>query len=191
LDDGDMNSLKAFLLTMDETGAATVGMYNRIRETFPQLCIQSFYKTRQRLRSIAGLTPQCYPMCPDSCHGFVLEPDIAAAREHGCPACGKPVFVTRKGKLVPILTFDYLPLKPCIKAMWGNGDVAKALQTYGADYAKNKTSDDVEDVYDGEHYPELCHTEACYKGTPLGHLHFHHATDLAFGLWADGFSLFE
>ncbi|KDQ05776.1 hypothetical protein BOTBODRAFT_122285, partial [Botryobasidium botryosum FD-172 SS1] len=191
LDDGDINSIKAFVLTMDEKGAATLGLYNRIRATFPQLCIRSFYKTRQRLRNVAGLKAQTYPMCPSSCRAFVKEADIAAARAHGCTSCGSAVFVTRQGKLVPALTFDYLPLMPRVVALWGNEKMAKILQTYRADYAKRKSNDDIEDVFDGEIYPELCQTEACYKGTPLGHLHFHRATDLALGFWADGFQLFS
>ncbi|KDQ13909.1 hypothetical protein BOTBODRAFT_110639, partial [Botryobasidium botryosum FD-172 SS1] len=188
LDEGDINSLKAFFLTMDEGGASTLAMYNHIQSAWPELSIGSFYKTRQRVRQLAGLAVQSYPMCVDSCRAFVKEDAIERARLHECPHCHKDVFDT-KGN--PFRTFDYLPLLPRIKAMYGNARIAKVLQTYRSNYFANKVDDDSEDVFDGQWYAELLQSPACYKGTPLGHNHFSRPTDLAFGLWADGFQLFK
>ncbi|KDQ05687.1 hypothetical protein BOTBODRAFT_122382, partial [Botryobasidium botryosum FD-172 SS1] len=172
--------------------AGTVSMYNGIRAAYPQLCIRSFYKTRQRLRNLAGLKARPYPVCPNGCHhAFTRAEDIARARDAGCFKCHGDVFMTRGKERVPILTYDYLPLMPRIKAMWGNASVAEKLQTYCSQYAANKSDDDIEDVFDCAHYEELCQTCAVYKGVDLGHNHFHRDTDIALGLWADGFQLFK
>ncbi|KDQ17358.1 hypothetical protein BOTBODRAFT_79731, partial [Botryobasidium botryosum FD-172 SS1] len=108
-----------------------------------------------------------------------------------CPICHSDVY-THEKKPRPILTFDYLPLLPCITALYSNVEQAVITQTYCSTYATAEADPlQIQDVFDSELYKELCHTPASYRGCLLGHNHFSQPTDLALGFWADGFQLFK
>lgn len=188
LDDDDINSIKAFLITADGGHAASKSTYNRIRASWPQLRISSFYKTRQRIRRLANLNVRSIPMCPRACRAFSRPEQIEQAKHNGCSICSTPVF-NSDGH--PYLTSDILPILPRILALYANKDMAKVMQTYRHEYLATADPDWIRDVFDTDWYKELLVTEAAFRGIPLGHPHFHRATDVAIGFWADGFKLFK
>jgi hypothetical protein len=175
------------LLGVDDGNPANETIYNRIRSIFPELNLLSFYQTRQQIRRVAALTPTIVPMCPNSCQAFPTAQQADDAKRDGCPTCHTNVF-TADGKH-PILTFDYIPLLPRLAALYQNPARSEVMQSYRALYQPNPTK--MRDIFDGSLYKELCTQPAIFKGHHLNHNHFSRSTDVALGLWADGFQLFK
>jgi Transposase family tnp2 len=91
--------------------------------------------------------------------------------------CGKPWKV-----------FFYLPFTPCLIGLYGNKTTASTLR-YRHTYTS--TPGTTADIFNGEHYRNLCKTPVTIGGTPIGHDFFSQPTDITLSLSTDGFGPFK
>lgn len=130
--------------------------------------LQSLYKVEKLVRKLSNLKTHTMHMCKNSCCTF---DGLFVERDH-CPFCKHP---RRNRKGVPYKIFQPIPLAPCLQAMYGNPDMAKAMR-YHTNYhdepetepeephenAENTPSpsaplsSQLKDVFDGQHYCHLC-----------------------------------
>ena len=136
---------------------------------------------RSRVSFLAGLTPELYDSCPNSCICYTG----SRAELDSCPYCKEARFHSY-GK--PRKKFTYLPLIPRLSAFAANPRLAQ-LRQYRANYKHEagKTAD----VFDSKCYQSLRTKRIKVGDTTLPQKYFSDDHDVALGLSTDGFSPFK
>lgn len=137
---------------------------------------------RSRVTFLAGIKPEFYDCCPNSCCCYVgPHQDLKA-----CPYCNESRFhANNKARK----RFTYIPLIPRLVAFVGNQVMATKMK-YRAhlhQHAVGKSTD----VFDGSNYRLLCAKHVKLDGKTLDHKYFADARDIALGLSTDGFAPFK
>jgi hypothetical protein len=137
---------------------------------------------RSRVAFLAGIKPEFYDCCPNSCCCYVgPHQDLQA-----CPYCNESRF-RADGK--PRKRFTYIPLIPRLVAFAGNESMATKMK-YRAHTHKH-TVEKTTDIFDGSNYRSLFMKKVELDGKTLGHKYFEDPRDIALGLSTDGFAPFK
>ncbi|KAJ7206022.1 hypothetical protein GGX14DRAFT_367503, partial [Mycena pura] len=180
LTDHGMNTVRAhnFKVNTDLGSRA----YEKMRRAFPQLNdLPTLTKLQSEIAFISGVKPVKYDCCTLSCCCFVGSyKDLTT-----CPYCDVPRFDSRGRARA---TFEYLPLIPHLKALFGDRDMCEKLM-YRARY---ETKDGkIRDIFDSFEYQHLCKEHVRVEDKLYTHHFFDQDTDIAMGLSADGVCLFK
>lgn len=142
---------------------------------------------RARAGALAGLEPVRYDCCINS--------HICYAGHYShldkCPQCNEPRFSGRDshGKPRPRRQFLYIPLIPRLIAFFQTLHMAQLMQ-----YRSTRTSTPgvSTDIFDGEHYRQLCSTPITVHNKPVHPPanYFEDNRDIALGLSTDGYGIF-
>jgi hypothetical protein len=133
-----------------------------IKECYPDSTMLSFVQVRNRLKSLSGILPLHFDMCPNSCMAFTGT--FSTLKK--CQFCGESRFrKSRNGnvtKSIPRRQFVTLPVGPQLQALWRHPTMVAKLRdrlrrTREALTDRNKKSG-IQDYYDlccGSEYLDL------------------------------------
>jgi hypothetical protein len=132
----------------------------------------SLYKVKKYLIEVTGLVPEFYDMCENSCICYTGQYES----DQNCPICGSARFDTRRKakKVMP-----YLSIKDRLKTQFSDENRAKEL-LYRHEYIRNKSDNDLDDIFDGKIYEELVNKNL-----------FVDKRDIAFTASCDGYQIFK
>ncbi|KAF8332235.1 uncharacterized protein EI90DRAFT_2918913, partial [Cantharellus anzutake] len=118
LSDLDYKNLKMFDVLIHSNISSST--YNIIQSHFEELQLKSLYQLHLNMSrlslslTLSHIIEYSYDCCINSCCCFSSElPNL-----HACPHCSQPRF--RPNTCVPLNTFHYLPIGPCLKALYLN-----------------------------------------------------------------------
>jgi hypothetical protein len=155
-----------------------------VDRAFPRRGQEALPKTdaqRSRIAFLAGIQPQVYDCCPDSCLCYT-GPHAELTQ---CPYCDKSRR-TSKGKARK--TFSYIPLAPRLAQFAANLRMAKLMQ-YRGEYKQKHGS--TADIFDSEEYQKLCKELIEVDDVKLTAKYFSDNRDVAMGISSDGFGPFK
>lgn len=175
----DQTSIKALLFARE--ARIPRNGFNLLRSYFPELDIRSHYKCLTRLEKLSDLPTVDYDCCIKGCCCYTGE----YAQDDGCIFCGEP---RRNASGKPRQKFTYIKIGARLAAMLSDPDLSKSLRYH---YNYDCSSLVVRDVFDSEHYRELCREEVIVDGQKTGRAFFSNPQDFALGLSTDGFQLFK
>ncbi|KAI0640398.1 hypothetical protein C8Q79DRAFT_882617, partial [Trametes meyenii] len=141
--------------------------------------LPSLHKIKARVTFLAGIKPQVYDCCSDSCVAYTGP--FADLQE--CPYC-KLSRYDDYGK--PRRRFTYFPMEARLAALSSHRETAERMQ-YRGDYISDP-SGTVQDVFDGDNYQALRTREVIIDGRKTGYKFFADRRDIALGLSTDGFA---
>ncbi|KAF9023216.1 hypothetical protein BDZ89DRAFT_955881, partial [Hymenopellis radicata] len=136
---------------------------------------------RTRIAGLAGITPQTYHCCVNSCVCFTGD---HASRDE-CPFCQEKRYRS-DGK--PRKVFSYIPLIPRLVAFAKNLEMAQKMQYRGTHEHNPGTTTD---IFDGELYRSLLGCRVKVGEKTMLHTYFESLLDIALGLSTDGFGPFK
>ncbi|KAI0054433.1 hypothetical protein BV25DRAFT_1783161, partial [Artomyces pyxidatus] len=168
----------AFKLRHNLTDAA----YDELEFVFPSAEVPSVKAAQTRIASLAGFKPQLYDCCSNSCLAYTG--GHAALKQ--CPECKTPRY-DASGRARK--RFTYIPLIPRLRACAAS-PVVSAQMRYRA-FEHTSQPDEINDVFDGEHYRTLCEQNVVVNGVELPRKFFDDPRDVALGLSTDGFAPFR
>ncbi|PPQ82425.1 hypothetical protein CVT26_013426 [Gymnopilus dilepis] len=179
LTEEDLKVLRAFSFKVDENISQKT--FERMRETFPELELDSFKLTKSRMQFLAAFKPVPYDCCINSCCCFVGP----HAKCNTCSYCKEPRFNSRG---LPRKRFMYLPFTVRLVAYYKNIPmILKMKYRHEFQHDPNCTKD----VFDGLNYQTLCNSYVTIGGEQQRHKFFDSWRDIALGLSTDGFSPFR
>ncbi len=155
--------------------------FNQMRYTFGEhLDIDSKYVAMHRFALLTEIEPVRYNCCINSCMCYTgkYKHDVR------CRFCNEPR--TRGGK--PQRQFSYLPFIPRLQG-WFQSQAKIQSLSYRANF--KHTPGRIKDVFDSEHYRNLCHTKVVIDGHEQDYCYFNSPYDIAFSFCADGYLLFK
>ena len=157
----------------------TDGDFEKVPYAFPsQPPLPKIGALRSRVDFLAGMKPEFYDCCPNSCCCYTGPHEDLYCHEPRFHADGKP----RK-------KFTYIPLIPRLAAFARNQKTAKDMG-YRAN-VHTHTSGVTTDVFDGTNYRLLCNQQVKLGGKVYDHKYFADSRDIALGLSTDGFASFK
>lgn len=136
---------------------------------------------RSRVSFLAGFKPEIYDCCVDSCCCFTGP----HADLDKCPYCNQARY---HADGAPRKRFTYIPLIPRLVAFAANRPLATRM-LYRSEYENRPGF--TADVFDSEHYRDLCNRKVKVNGKTLPHKYFEGPRDIALGLSTDGFAPFK
>ena len=134
----------------------------------------SLYKVKKYLIEVTGLVPVFYDMCENSCICYTEQ----YKSYQNCPICNSARYsdsTRRKAKKV----MPYLSIKDRLKTQFSDENRAKEL-LYRHEYIRNKSDNDLDDIFDGKIYEELVNKNL-----------FVDIRDIAFTASCDGYQIFK
>jgi hypothetical protein len=134
----------------------------------------SLFKVKKYLIEVTGLVPVFYDMCENSCICYTEQYESY----QNCPICDSARYsdsTRRKAKKV----MPYLSIKDRLKTQFGDENRAKEL-LYRHEYIRNKSDNDLDDIFDGKIYKELLNKNL-----------FVDERDIAFTASCDGYQIFK
>ncbi|KAJ7152445.1 hypothetical protein C8R46DRAFT_1357483 [Mycena filopes] len=180
LDDKDRDNIRAFSLKL--VAQMPRAAYNQMVYTFRhKLDLSSEWVMLHRIAVLARVEPQYYHCCVNSCLAYTG----GFAELDECPYCEEPR-LSAGGK--PRRLFCYLPIIPRLQGYFLNTDWASRLM-YRHNYIHIPGS--ISDVFDGEHYRNLCTQNVVVDGKTLEHKYFSDERDLCLGIAMDSYLLFK
>jgi len=154
-----------------------------MRYTFRhQMQISSLYVISHRLAILSGITPQWYDCCVNSCVAYI---DGYEDLEQ-CPECSQPRWIS--GSQRPRRMFCYIPLIPRLQKFFTN---TKSRQEILYRHNYKPMANGISDVFDGQHYKNLCNTWVTVDGNQLSHKFFSDKWDIAFSTCFDSYLLYK
>ncbi|KAM5545162.1 hypothetical protein V8D89_001273, partial [Ganoderma adspersum] len=140
--------------------------------------LPSFQRIRARVAFLAGISPEKYNCCVNSCITYTGP----HAELDACPYCKEPCYDSYNA---PRRQFTYLPFIDRLTAMHANEARAEEM-----DYRMNFDADEdvIQDIFDSEIYCNLCSQDVAIDGHGVGHKFFSDDHDIALGLSTDGFA---
>jgi hypothetical protein len=180
LTDADIDDIRAFKIRM--VANMPDAAFNQMRFAFRhKMDIGSLYRITHRLAMLSGVIPKYYDCCIKSCVSY-------GGKYHHhkvCPVCGEARYVANSTR--PRRVFCYIPLIPRLQKLFANPKVSKNL-LYRHNYTR---TGDIADVFDGEHYRNLCRTKVTVDGKQLPHCYFSGKRDIAFSICLDSYLLYK
>lgn len=157
-------------------------IYDKMRKRFDhKLDIDSIYKSRRRLATLAQFDGQRFDCCVNSCLCYTR----GHAELDSCKFCNEARF-SEDGKARR--QFTYLPLIPRLRSLFQSPEMVMNL-AYRAEFEYDP--DTVSDVFSSQRYRTMLNTKVEVDGRPLPHTFFSDRRDIAFGLCTDGFLIFN
>ena len=179
LTEADEDNIRAFKLRMVSKMSHMAFM--QMRYAFQhKLQINLKYAIIRRLAILSGIEPIWIDCCINSCLAYTGE----YANLTTCHDCGESR--CRGQSKEPRRIFCYIPLIPRLQTMFANPKTCKEL-LYRHNYMASKGS--ISDVFNSEHYQNLCQTRVTIDGKKLDHKYFSGKYDIAFSLGFDGYLL--
>lgn len=154
--------------------------FDGLQDVFPDSGLPSFKTAKTKMRNLSGFEPQTYDCCIKSCLCYVgVNEDLEA-----CPYCKEDRW--RNGK--PRNVFHYLPIIPRLQAFYANARLTEQMR-----YRHNLEEQEgvIRDIFDGVMYRSLKETLVTIGGHQQDYTFFNSETDVALGLFADGFAPFK
>ena len=178
MSDNDRDNIRAFNLRLTSNLARSA--FNQLQHSFShKLDLDSLYMSNRRLAILAGVTPLLINMCISSC--------IAYMRQYKnlthCPYCKEP----RKANSKPWHQFLYLPLIPRLQGFFRNPETVQLLAYH---HTYKPSEDEIDDVFDGDLYRELCNTYVVVDGVQRSYKFFSGKHGIALGVGMDGYLIF-
>ena len=181
LSDEDLTFLRAFTFKMEEN--LSEKSFERLRQTFSELRLESFKVTKSRAKFLASFKPTSYDCCHNSCCCFVGP----RKDDQECAHCNEPRFNTQ-GK--PRKRFTYIPLIPRLIAYFKNPELVNQMKYRHLFQIDPDRTTDVQ-VFDGSNYSSLRKTHVTIGGEKQSYKYFEDPRDIALGLSTDGFAPFK
>ncbi|KAF9237741.1 hypothetical protein BU15DRAFT_48324, partial [Melanogaster broomeanus] len=178
--DEDRDNIRAYQLKIMSNMPRRV--FNRMRYAFQhKMDIDSKWVILHRLAVLAGVDPEIYHCCVNSCIAYTLK----YIHHESCPFCKEP----RYGKgSHPRRVFYYIPLIPRLRAFFQNTEMIQKL-SYRSSFHHHEGL--IQDVFNGAWYRTLLNRKVVVDGVEHDHKYFSGKHDLAFSLAIDGFLLFD
>jgi hypothetical protein len=150
--------------------------FSDLHFVFPEYKLPTARTAHRRIAFLAAFKPQIYHCCVRSCMCYAgIYSDLDS-----CLYCKE--LRLKNGK--PHKVFSYIPLIPRLIALYMNPEMVRKMM-YRHDYKINKGGK-MRDYLDGLVYQSLLKREIPIGNT--GYKFFQFATDIALGLFTDGFS---
>ena len=154
-----------------------------LKQTYPNKHHNTLKAMKKHVQFLSGFKPICYSCCVNSCVCYT------GYYEHytKCPnpECRQDRFKS-DGK--PWKYFNYLPLIPCLIALYCNPEYTEKMH-YWASY-KHRPGKNC-DVFDKTHYQTLLKTIVPTDNENNPFFYFSHPHDIAIGISTDGFVPFK
>jgi len=183
LTDEDLDDIQAFKLHVFAQMPRTA--FNQMRYAFQhRMQISSLYVICNKLAILSGITPQWYDCCVNSCIAYVNDYEDLGE----CPECSEPRWISGTHHQRPRRMFCYLPLIPRLQTFFTNPTSREEI-LYRHQYEPTKNG--VSDVFDGQHYKNLCKTWVSIDGKRLAHKFFSNKRDIAFLTSIDSYLLYK
>ncbi|KAI6014251.1 hypothetical protein BKA83DRAFT_4465892 [Pisolithus microcarpus] len=185
LDAGDLAILWAFALKV--CSHMTQKTFNKLCYAFPLAGMCSWKETESWVAFLAGVQPQVLDCCPNSCLCFI-GPN---AKLTDCPHCGTSHW---DGDGNAHHKFIYVPLIPCLAALYRNPETASKMRYHAHDHIHTPGS--TNDIFDRSIYQSLLQNHVSINGQTLNHTFSLFNTfsddpqDIALGLSTNGFAPF-
>jgi Transposase family tnp2 len=180
LSDEDHDNIRAFKLRMVSNMPRMA--FEQMRFTFKhKLNIHSLYVITHRMAILSGIEPQWFDCCVNSCIAYTGSyQDLDE-----CPDCSE----TRRNIYnEPRRLFCYIPFIPRLQDYFANEKSLTELQ-YRHNYTPSNNS--ISDVFDSQHYRNLCKTRVTVDGRKLPHQYFEGKHDIAFSTCLDSYLLYK
>jgi hypothetical protein len=180
LSEEDHDNIRAFKLRMISNMPRAA--FNQMRYAFQhKLNIHSLYVITHRLAILSGVEPQWFDCCINSCIAYTGQyQDLDK-----CPDCSEGR-LTLPAHGQPRRMFCYIPLIPRLQTYFANENTLMELQ-YRHKYKPSNNT--ISDVFDSEHYQNLCKTRVTVDGQELPHKYFSGKHDIAFSTCLDSYLL--
>lgn len=175
----EIDNIKMFSLRLDSKISQLAS--RKFRNAFhDRISLDTFYLMHCRISQLAGIIPECYDCCINTCCLFFCETEDLLL----CPFCREPWY-NNAGKARQ--HFDYLPLLPRLQGLFRDEGMINMLR-YRPHYIRGK---EYTDIFDGQHYRDLRRTPLFVDGIDYGCNLFSDDSDLAFGLLSNGVRIFK
>lgn len=156
--------------------------FNQIRFAFDhRMEINSLYVITHRMAVLSRVLPKWFDCCVNSCLAFTGEYE----KDTQCSLCSEPRL---NDKNKPRRMFCYLPLIPRLQRFFSNEKTLKELLYR---YLYKISNFCISDVFDSEHYQNLCRQKVSVDGMKLNHRYFSNKHDIAFSICLDGYLLYK
>ncbi|KAJ7200626.1 hypothetical protein GGX14DRAFT_336361, partial [Mycena pura] len=180
LSEEDRDTIRAFVLKIISNMSRT--SFEMMRHAFShKLEISSLYVMIHRVAMLSGIVPEWYDCCVQSCIAYTG----GYAELDSCPHCQE---ARRSVAGKPRRQFCYLPLIPRLQGLFQDVEMIRKLR-----YRHNFEQKDgvVSDVFDTQHYRDLCQTRVEIDGNPEPYNYFSGIDDIALGFASDSYLLFD
>lgn len=175
----DIDNIKMFSLRIDSKISRLAS--RKFRNAFQnKISLDTFYLMHRRISRIAGIIPERYDCCINTCCMFVGEKSDLSM----CPFCQQARY-NESGKARQ--HFDYLPLIPRLQGLFQNPEIVRLL-AYRSEYTRDGN---YSDIFDGDYYRDLCQTPLIIDGKDRNCYLFSGEYDLVFALLSDGIRIFK
>ena len=144
--------------------------------------ISSLYVISHRLAILSKITPQWYDCCVNSCVAYIGDHEEFKQ----CPECSQPRWIS--GSQSPRRMFCYIPLIPRFQNFFTH---TKSRQEILYRHNYKSIDNSISDVFDGQHYKNLCNTWVTVDGKQLAHKFFSDKRDIAFSTCLDSYLLYK
>jgi len=180
LSDEDRDNISAFKLRMVSNMPRVA--FEQMRFAFKhKLNIHSLYVITHRMTILSGIEPQWFDCCINSCIAYTGSyQDLDK-----CPDCSE---TRRNSRNEPRRSFCYIPIIPRLQNYFANEKSLTELQ-YRHNYTPS--NDSISDVFDSEHYRNLCQTRVTVDGFKLPHHYFEGKHDITFSTCLDSYLLYK
>jgi len=180
LTDTDIDNINAFKFLMVANIPRTA--FNQMRFSFRhKMEIHSIYVITHRLALLSEVVPLWYDCCINSCIAYTGD----YVNDLTCPYCKQP---RHNAKNKPRRMFCYIPIIPRLQKLFSNIKSREEL-LYRHEYHSDGSS--ISDVFDGEHYKNLCKTRVSVDGKIFLHKYFSDKRDIAFSVCMDSYLLYK
>jgi len=144
--------------------------------------ISSLYVISHKLAILSGITLQWYDCCLNSCIAYIDDYEDLEQ----CPKCSQPRWIA--GSHCPWQMFCYVLLIPRLQNFFTNEKSHWEI-LYRHNYKPMGNS--ISNVFDGQHYKNLCNTWVTVDGNQPEHKFFSEKRDIAFSTCFDSYLLYK
>lgn len=144
--------------------------------------ISSLYVIAHKLAIMSEIVPEWYDCCINSCVAYIGD----LQHSDSCPGCSEPQWITQTTK--PRRLFCYVPLIPRLQKFFVNLK-SHAEILYCSE--RQTQVDCISDIFDAEHYKNLCNMTVVVDGEALPHHFFSDKHDIAFSICLDSYLLYQ
>ena len=163
------------------------GQFAMIPNAWQQIIdFESEYVLRAKVEALAGVKPQKFDCCVNSCVCFAGH----YATLEKCPRCNEQRWkVDSRGRPKPRSQFFYIPLIPRLIAYLNSPHVASAMQYRSR---RQYIPGSLQDIFDGMYYQALRGASVTIHGESVSPPtnYFQDPRDIALGLSTDGYGIF-
>jgi len=180
LSEDEIDEIRAFKLRM--LGKMPREFFDQMRYAFAhKMTISSLYVVTNKLALLSRVHPVWIDCCVNSCIAYTKEYQNA----NNCPECNQ---VRYRANGRPRRVFCYIPFIPRLQRFFQNRRIRQEL-LYRHEYQHEPGI--IADVFDCEHYRNLCKTLVTVRGEQLPHCYFSGKHDIAFSTCLDSYLLYK